>query len=284
MKILETFDEYTGIIKECKSVHRNLFSNIYFMSDDIKNYIELGRLGYEKTEGGVIFFWDEELFYRACLYVNEKEKFIIRPQNKKILVRNIYKKEETEGRLQCIGQRLEELGFQKAGTTIGIQGDPRKIYQRCEPMGKYAAVLEKKGYQCKEADFSMFQEIETMILDSGIIKDYQMDYRTDEEKKKLEKGSYLYLTNKDGQICAASLCVIKRGIAKVEGIAVKEDYKGRGLAPSLTYERFRWMRDKKIRLVQGWILTSNVPSLRYHQSLGYEFINKYADEWILGTQ
>ena len=281
MKILETFDEYTGIVKEVKSVCRRPFSNIFYMSDEIKKYIESGRLAYERTEGGIIFFEDEKLYYRVCLYVNEQEKFMIYPQNKKILIRNIYKTKEKGESLQRVEQRLGELGFQKKGTTIGIQGEPLKIFQRCDQIGKYAKALEKKGYRCLEADFSKFREIEAMILDSGIIQDYQLDYRTDDEKRRLERGSYLYMVDGDGQICAASLCFIEGGIAKVDGVAVKEKYKTRGLAPCLTYHRFKWMHDKGVRLVQGWILTNNVPSLRYHRSLGYEFMDKYADEWIL---
>lgn len=284
MKILETFDEYTGIVKEVKSVCRKPFSNIYYMSNEIKKYIESGRLAYEKTEGGIVLFWDEESFYRVCLYVNEQEKFAIYPKNKKILIRNIYKTGKKEESLRCAEQRLGELGFQKKGTTIGIQGEPFKIFQRCGQIEKYAKALEKKGYRCMEADFSKFGEIETLILDSGIIKDYQLDYRTDDEKRKLERGSYLYMVDGDGQICAASLCFIEGSIAKVDGVAVKPEYKTRGLAPCLTYHRFKWMQDKGVKLVQGWILTNNVPSLRYHRSLGYEFLDKYADEWILEAQ
>lgn len=281
MKKLQSFEEYTDIVKEFKSVCKKPFSNLYYMSDDIKKSIKLGRLAYEETEGGIVFFRDEELYYRACLYLNEKKQFAINPQDKKILVRNIYKTKEKEQRLQIVERGLEEGGFRKAGTTVGIQGETYKIYQKCKPMRKYAEALEKNGYRCIEASISMYQEIEEMIINSGIIKDYQLDYRTDEEKKKLEGGSYLCIVDGDGKICAASLCVIEGGIGKVDGIAVREDYKGRGFAPSLTYHRFKWLSEKRIQLVQGWILDSNMPSLRYHRSLGYEFIDKYADEWIM---
>lgn len=281
MKRLETFNEYTNIIKEFKAVCRKPFSNIYYMSSDIKGYIESGRLFYEKEESGIIFFLDENAYYRAWLFVNENGEFTISPQDKKILIRNIYKCGEKEKGLQIVERRLEESGFRKAGTTIGIQGEPVKLFQRCEKIKKYAEAMEKKGFRCMEADFSMFGEIEKIILDSGIIKDYQLDYRTDEEKKRLEKGSYLYMTDGDGQICAASICVVEDGIAKGAALAVKEEYKRQGIAPCLTYHRFKWMRDKEVRFVQGWILTSNIPSLKYHQSLGYEFMDKYTDEWIL---
>ncbi len=281
MEKLKTFDEYTNLIKEVKSACKKPFSNIYYMSRDIKNYIGTGRLSYEKVSGGVLFFLDEELYYRVWLYIDEKAKFIICPQDKKMLVRNIYKSGEKEESLQCIDHRLEESGFQKEGTTIGIQGELQNLLQKCEKIKKYAEAMERKGFRCVEADFSMYGELEAIILDSGIVKDYQLDYRTEEEKRKLEKGSYLYIADADGQICAASICIVENGIANGVALAVKEEYKRQGIAPYLTYHRFQWMRNKEVRIVQGWILTSNVPSLKYHQSMGHKFLDRYADEWVL---
>ena len=74
--------------------------------------------------------------------------------------------------------------------------------------------MEKKGYRCIAADPSLFDEIDKIVVDSGVIKDYQIDYRTYEEKKNLEKGSYLCIVDSNNQICAVSVCVIKDGVAK----------------------------------------------------------------------
>ncbi len=281
MKKLESFDEYKNIIRNFRLVCKRPFSNVYYMPDDIKRYIALGRAGYEKTENGIVFFFDEETYYRACLYVDEKERFTISPQRKRVLVKNVFEKEKKDEKLQCIENRLTESGFKKAGTSVAIQGESEKLIQRCKHMEKYAETLKKKGYYCVEADFSLFEEMERIIVDSGIIKDYQLNYRTDEEKKQLERGSYLCMMKDEGQICAVSACVIEHGIAKGIAMAVKEKYKMHGLAPILTYYRFKWLCEQGIKYIRGWILTDNEPSLRYHQSLGYEFLNKYADEWIL---
>ena len=281
MKKLESFDEYKNIIKDYRLVCKRPFSNVYFMPDDIKRYIELGRAGYERSESGIIFFFDEETYYRTCLYVNERGKFTISPQKKRVLIKNVYQQGEKDEKLLCAESRLAELGFKKIGTSVAIQGEPQKLFQRCKHMKKYAEALEKKGYRCIEAGFSLFEEIEAIIVESGIIKDYQLNYRTDEEKQKLERGSYLCMMKDEHQICAVSACIIEHDIAKGVAMAVKDNYKMHGLAPILTYYRLKWLCDHDINCINAWILTDNEPSLRYHQSLGYEFPNKYVDEWIL---
>lgn len=285
MKKLESFDEYKNIIRDFRSVCRRPFSNVYYMPDDIKRYIALERAGYEKTESGIIFFYDEETYYKACLYVDEKEEFTIPPQKKRVLVRNVFEKEKKDEKLQCIENRLTESGFKKAGTSVAIQGESEKLSQRCKHMEKYAEALKKKGYYCVAADASMAEEIEALMLDSGIIKDYQLEYKSDEEKKRMiNRGCYLCMVNRDNQVCAGGICDSKDGISQGVGVVVKEKYKMQGFAPVLAYYRCKWWDKNDIKLAHAWILTDNNPSLMYHRSLGYEFTNMYADEWILDIQ
>ena len=202
MQLLESYDEYADMIKEFREKCRRPFSNIYFMPADMERYIRLGRAGYEKSESGIILYFDEERFYRVCLCVNENEKFMIERQDKKILVKNVFRKGKKRENLQKVEKRLAELGFENEGTSVKVKGEVEKIFQRCERLGRYADALEQKGYRFKTADISMIGEIEQIILDSGVIKDYQLNYLTEEEKKEMaEKGCYSYIVNGENQIC-----------------------------------------------------------------------------------
>lgn len=284
MQLLESYDEYKDMVRRLRKKCDRPFSNVYFMQNDMERYIQLGRVSYEETEGGIIFYFDEEKYYRVCLCVSDVTKLFIGRKDKKILVKNVFQKDRKKENLQCVEQQLGKLGFKKADTSVKIRGDVQKLYQKFVRMEKYADALEKKGYRCITADFSMLQEIEEMILDSGIIKDYQLNYWTDEEKKRMaEKGSYLCIVNHDYQICAAATCII--GDTTIKGMTgvVKEKYKMHGLIVALAYHRLKWLYENGFKSIQGWILTDNEPSLRYHQSMGYEFMNEYADEWILAA-
>ncbi len=282
MQLLKSYNEYKDMIREFREKCRRPFSNVYYVPDDMERYIQLGRVSYEKDENGIVLYFDEGTYKRVCLCVNEKGKFSIDCSNKKILIKNVFQEGKKRENLLCVEQRLEELGFKREGTSVKIQGDVSKLLQRCERIKKYVYALEKKGYRSIVPDISMLDEIDAMILNSGKIKDYQLNYWTDEEKKKMiNDGDYLCIVNNDNQLCAVGFCIIEDDITKGVAVVVKEEYKMHGLTPALSYYRFSQLYDKGVKRVQGWILDSNEPSLKYHRNMGYEFTNEYTDEWVL---
>ena len=130
---------------------------------------------------------------------------------------------------------------------------------------------------CFIAEKELFEKVEELLINTHIIKDYHLNYLNSEEK---ENGAYLYLTNKEGEMCAAGVSVVKNGVAQGIGIAIKDEFKMQGLAPFLGYYRMKWLSDNNVKLIQAWVLNNNEASLRYHTSLGYSLTNKYADEWV----
>ncbi len=284
MQLLESYNEYKDMIRLLRKKCGRPFSNMYYTPEDMERYIRLGRVSYEETEGGIVFYFDEEKYDRVCLYVDEKEKLTIKARDKKILIKNVFRKGEKRENLLCVERQLETLGFTRQGTSVKIRGEVSKIFQKCEGKKKFADALGKKGYRCVVADVSMFDEIEALILSSGIIKDYQLNYWTEEEKQKImEEGSYLCMVDKEGKVCAAGACIVKGKTTKGVAAVVKEEYRLHGLIVALAYHRAKWLYENGYEYCQGWILTNNEPSIRYYQSLGYEFVNEYTDEWILET-
>ena len=273
--------EYKELTEDFRSICRRPFSNIYLMSDDIKRFIELERVSFEKSDYGLIFYFDEDTFYRVCLYVDEKQLFEIPSRDKKLLIRNVYRTKKKDVKLSYVEERLQSLGFKQEGTTAQIEGNPQELIANCKVIEQYAKKMERMGYSCIIPDISCYEEIEDMILESRVIKDYHMTFRTKEEKRNMEKGSYLCIVNEKGELCAAIIADIDVDIAQIEALAVKEEYKIRGLAPILDYKIFKQLCERKIGLVQGWVELDNDDSLRYHMSLGYRFAGKQANEWIL---
>ncbi len=278
---LRSMEEYRNLIKEFRAVCRKPFSNIYLMPDDINRYIELHRVSYKKDNNGIVFFFDESTHYSVYLYVNEKSGFEVPTRDKKLLVRNMYRTMEKNPALLIVQNHLQELGFKHQETLVRIQGDSQNILSKCKIIEKYIKEMEEKGYRCIAPDFSRFDEIERIIMDSGTIKEYQMIHRTPEEKRALEKGTYLCIVNSNDEICAGGVVDIAEGIAREGTVAVKTEYKMKGLAPILSYYRYKWLCDKNIPAIQGWISVFNESSLRYHKSLGYSIMDKYVDEWLL---
>lgn len=281
MDKLNNIEEYTILYKQFRKEHKNLFSNLYMMPQDIERYISLGRAEYEMKEDGLFFYFDEESYYRLCMCVETGKVFNIPRRDKKILVRNLYRKNEQNEKLNNAERNLEKNGFDFVGTTFQIQGNTMELLQNCSRLNKCFLSLEKRGFRCVEADYSQYKEIEELILDSNIIKDYQLPYHTEQEKQMMSAGSYLCVINKQNQICAAAISDIKDGIVQNGAIAVKEEYKMLGIALLLTQQRLKWYQKHKIDLSQGWILTNNDASISYNKRLGYQMTGKYANEWLL---
>lgn len=281
---LQSIDEYKILTEEFKKICRVPFSNIYLMPDAVNRYIRLQRVFFEKSKYGVVFYFDEGTYYRVGLYIDEKQKFEISAFDKKLLVRNVYSIKQKNKELSQVQGRLREIGFTQEGTSVQIQGKTQELLFKCKSVEKYAKMMERKGYYCIKPEFSQFNQIEQIIIDSNILKNYHITFRTEQEKRELEEGSYLCIVNENDEICAASIAVINFGIAQAEVMAVKEEYKMKGLAPVLTYQRLKWLSDRDVQKIQGWILVHNETSLRYHKKIGYHLTDRYAEDWLLDAK
>lgn len=281
MDKLIDIEEYKMLLKQFRKEQETFFSNLYFMPRDMERYISLGRVECDKKDEGLFFYFDEESYYRVCMLVGTGQAFNISRRDKRILVRNVYRKKEQDEKLRKYEENLERNGFELVGTTFQVQGIPKELQQNCSHLEKHVLLMQNQGFRCIEADYSNYKELEDLIWDSSIIKDYQINYLTDQEKQVMTAGSYLCVLDKQDQICAANVVFVSDGVVRNSATAVKEEYKMKGIAPLLAYQRFKWYCDHKIDLVQGWIMVNNDASIRYNKSLGYRSTGKYANEWIL---
>lgn len=278
---LQSISEYKILVEEYKKICPKPFSNANFMLDYLKRYIKLEKISYERNPQGLFFYFDEGTYYKVYFYVDEKQEFRVPVYDKKLLIRNMYSSRRKSERLIYLQERLNKQGFLNKGVSVQIEGNVEELLENCTSVEKFEKEIEKKGYRCIEADYTLFNEIENIIVESDILEDYHIMSRTEQEKKELEKGSYLCIVNEKNNVCAGSIAVINSSIAQAEAMAVRKEYKMRGFAPVLTYRRLKWLYDKNIQKIEGWILTHNESSLRYHKKLGYHFTDKYVEEWIL---
>lgn len=279
LKKLDSVEQYNNLTREVRKECRRPYSNLYYTAEQIQRYIDLGRAFFYNAEGGVIFLFDEENFYKVGLYLNGERQFDFPSVDKKLLIRNVYKEGKKEAVLANIENKLIEIGFVKQATTAQVVAQVPRVYEKSRNVERYVSKMEKNGFYCGTVDETQMFEAEQMLLDSKIIKDYHIDYRTESEKNTIP-GTYMGIWNKDGKLCAVSIVPIINGIAHGIGIAVREEYKMCGLAPILTYYRFQWLQEHSVELIQAWLLLSNEKSILYHSSLGYIITDKRADEWI----
>ena len=274
-------EQYKELMQEMKQKCGKGASNIYFMADEAGRYIAQGRLYAEKFDAGCVLYVDEHTHYNTAIYVADNAIAPIPARDKRCVFRYVYRERDAGAARQKFSGTLSANGFHKGATLVEVRLAAEDNVENGKKVEKWVRKMETQGFSCVCAEESQFQEIEEMIHASGVIKDYQMTYRTPEEKRALEKGSYLCILDKEGNMCAASVCVLVNGITTGGALVVKEEYKMRGLVPMFTYYRSQWLEQHRATYSQGWIETDNMPSIRLHKSLGYEFRDRYADEWIL---
>lgn len=281
MEKLVSYEEYKSLVSDFRTNCRKAFSNNYFMPNSIKRYIELERAYYERTDRGLFFYFDEETYYRVCIYVDASIPFSLEKKDKKLYFRVTYKEGREEKELPKIREYLGEIGFSQVSKTVQVKGDVEKLVERCGGIERYRDAMERKGFSIVRATPDQYKEIEEFILSSQIIKDYHMEYMTESEKAALPNGAYIYITDGNGNICGASICRVDGEISHGVGVAVKDQYKLLGFAPILADYRFKWLKGLGVKYAVGWIVTTNSTSIRYHKSLQYEFTDKYAEEWVM---
>lgn len=284
MRKIERIEQYKELMKGTKQRYGRGISNIYFMSDEIGRYIAQGRLYVEEFDAGCVFFVDEQTHYNTVIYVADNVAAPISARDKRCVLRYVYREKDAETTGQKFSKILIANGFHKEATSVEVRLSVEEFVEKGKRVEKWVQKIENQGFSCVCAEEPQFGEIEEMICTSGVIKDYQMTYRTQEEKEALEKGSYLCILDKEGKMCAASFCAIVNGITTGGAVVVKEEYKMRGLVPMFTYYRSRWLMERHVTYSQAWIETDNMPSIRMHKSLGYEFRDRHADEWILDAR
>lgn len=281
MQKIDKPEQYKELMQEIKQRCGRGVSNIYFMADEIGRCISQGRLYAEKWDAGCVLYVDEYTHYNTAIYMADNAIAPIPARDKRCVFRYVYKGKDADATVEKFSKTLLANGFHKEATSVEVRLAIEDSVANGKKVEKWVRKMEGQGFSCVCAEESQFREIEEMICASGVIKDYQMTYRTPEEKRALEKGSYLCVLDKEGNMCAASFCAIVNGITTGGALVVKEEYKMRGFVPMFTYYRSLWLKEHHVVCSQGWIETDNMPSIRLHKSLGYEFRDRYADEWLL---
>lgn len=284
MDAIVSAEQYKSIVMGIKRKYKNASGNLYLMYRDVIRYTAQGRLFMEEYDGGLVFYVDGHTYYQMIIYGDLTKDLCILPQDKKCIVRLVYDdggETTVQQRLSCI---LQQNGFDKVATTVQVQGKTGEILEKCKGTERYIKKLEAQGYFCVMAQEYQFEEIDQLIVDSGVVKDYHMAYMTQQEKKALPKGSYLCMLNKNKEICGGSLATIVDGMAQGGAVVMQERYKLKGFTPILTYNRVKWLQQQNVEYIQGWIATTNMDSIRYHIGAGYHLMNRYADEWLLSAK
>lgn len=283
MERLENWEKYKGLLKEARRCGFIQFSNNYLDMDAVKRYIELDRMEYRLDGSGLYICTDEGLFYR--IYIQCGENGIKLPRkDKPVLVRNVYREGNKGAAQQEVESQMQGLGFSLYDESVQILARPlaakEDILAKLERSERF---LTRFGLKILYADSSRLEDIARLRDNTPELKPYHFLYETMEERQQAaENGYFRCVVNAQNEICAAQQFRVAGNAVQGNWLAVKPEYKGKyGIGVAVAYHSFAYAIKHNIKNYFGWVARDNIESIRYHQSIGYEVMDKLADEWVL---
>ena len=275
MQSLRSINFYKEMVQRVRSKISILFSNIHFLPADIEKYVLENKALYKEFEKGFILLLEEEKYFKLYIYADIRQEIALDLLNKKIVFRYMYRKGQRQEYLEYIERNLKENNFQKKGTMIYICGQAEKLFENCKKIEPIIRRLEKEGFYYAELPETQYKTAEEMLISEKHIEDYHLEAATQNTIKKY----YAIMSAKD-ELCAVYLGLIDGDVA-TGAIMAKEEYRMLGLVPMLSYYRYEWLKNNKIKRNEGWIYCDNKESLKYHQRIGFEVKDKYLEDWVL---
>ena len=285
MHAVTSLDEYYALVKAAKERCGSLKTNCALFPDAIKRYIGLGRFWGEPTENGVLFFADEERYYECYYHINPDASFELDRQDKPVVVQIMRNSLEKNDKVLRIEQRLGEAGFEYSDTMQMLKADPQQIMKKIAPLCRYAKrEMEKDGFILCRVKPEQLPEFWSIADQASEIPYYLLPYYSDDELlEQIDKGWLTCIVDRQGKLCAAHHFFVD-GKAMFGWLAVQKAYKNLyGMGMVFTEDALRYAIENGY-LVSGWIDLKNTPSIQYHRQVGYQFVNRFTDRWVLPTK
>lgn len=279
MKPLKSLNEYLDMIKRLRK-QKIWFVNDVLLPNEAKRYIALNRMRYTKDQAGVIFFADEETYYRAILCIDADKPWAIEALDKPVLIRNGYQSGRKKASIVKLEQQMKENGFQFQNTGMLMNLDVAKYKEKSrKEFNRAKKILDHFHYKIGPASIEQYDQMQEMFRNQDMIQYYHEAYRTDEEiKERFDRNEYTCISDVNGQVLVYSSWYILNGYRYGDRTIAREEYRMSGLTPILMhYAISRAQHD----VMTGSVLTHNEPTIKVHKRLGWQITDHCFDYWLL---
>lgn len=258
---------------------RELFTNNYLMQGDVDRLIQNKRFYQIRHEAGTTFLSDEEKYYRAFLHTDYRKPYHLPRVEKPVLLQIDYQKERKKAAQIELEKWLKADGFVLKDTAVQIKWNVeahreecRKQFQRLEKM------LAAMNFRIETVDYSYHEQVEELLHRQDVMRYYHFPYQTEAETKALyDSGNVVCILDEADRVLAYHTIIVNGGCYGAEFV-VRDEYKVKySLAPILQYYRGSFL---EYPVMQGYMLLNNADSIRLHERLGWEFTNRYTDNWL----
>lgn len=261
---IETFEQYRTMTKEFRRAAEKVTGNCYFMPAEVKKYTEEGKLFYERQEGMLLFYVDEETYFHVYYYLDEKACPRFCRQDKTAILDFVCRKDKLEE------IRKEEEKWRRAGFSLykeyvrmcykpeeGKRSLPDADCVKAEPFARYR--FEKGNASYHEQILRLWEKnldlLSTPLPKSGALCEM------------LEEGHVYYIL--DGEKVVGALYLDVTGKAcLLQHIVIDPAYRKQGLGVCLLNYAFSCVKGE-VAVCNLWVDVENLPAYNMYRKYGF---------------
>lgn len=281
MQKVQTLEQYQSLVKSAKSKKKAMITNCFLFPSAVQHYIKQNRFYYDELASGMMFYYDSEAYFLGYYFLNPELPVKIAAQAKPIVLQNLYNSSSKRENRQ-LDQRLQEAGFVLSDSMRQIKAEPATVLEKIAPICKRAQEkLEEEGFRFCILSREYLPQMWELLKETPEIPFYQIPYFSDEDlQQQIDSELIVGIVDQDGNLCTAHQSFLE-GKTLYGWLAVRPEFKnyfGMGLMCTAYEMNYAIKNGYK---VSGWIATNNKGSIRYHNRIGFENLDRYMDNWIL---
>lgn len=272
--------DYHELVKSARQDKHTDTNNDFLNSDIIDRLTADGRLFYELTDNGILFYDDEVRYYNLYYYWNREAPFIVEKKEKPVVIVQYWSGEKKEKQLG-FEDRIKEAGFVSSHLSSQLKKNPDKLKEVLEStyeISKY--YFDEAGLRLippEKKHVKSFWELAEQLEE---IPMWHIPYMSDDEiVRSGERGNTICAVDKNDRVCGAISYSDDNTTYGWVGIA--RDYQKKPGIPMVLYEwSYRRILDRDPNL-NGWIAEENTKSKNFHTSIGFTWTGRHKEDWVL---
>ena len=263
MMKVESFCQYSHLIKEFQRQYGKSDTYCFFMAKEIDEYIGKEKLSYAESDGGLYFFVEEEEYTRLYFFL-EKNALPAKTFQEKICILDfVYRNQRKPANLDELLDKWRSIGY--------------KDYHLYQRMALRKSDLNE-NYKQRDSSEKISYQVGDLNLADNILELWKtgLDERSTPLPDKMEliakikHGEVFCITSDTGELCAAIQFLLNGATCLLQHLAVSETFKRKGLGKSLFMYAIDTVFEKGAKVCNLWVDVENTPAINLYRKCGYK--------------
>jgi len=246
---------------------KGTITNNYLLSGAYSQYISESKLFYVAKNTNACFLLEKNGFYQVFYYINNQSDLMVFDFEKPLVMEVLYRGEAN--RPNEIISYWEKCGFKQHI----IRDHMSAYYNQLVFFDENDSVKVRFVENENEIIFAQRTIEETFDKYTG-------DIFSINEARILTKNQNLLCAYINEDLCGVIKFEIKQGIVMWGHFAIKEEFRGKGIATKLMQTFFRLNSVSPSTRFQMWVVIDNLKAKNIYQRIGFTFDNKISQSML----